>query len=110
MSLKRCAEPRADDPQSGAGGAGKTAPTAPASGIVRRDDFDAEAAGGTPPWAVVHAYLTSGEHRAWVEAHAQRSRAFAEVVEALRNDHEARRQEMHALPSRRRKPRRDGGP
>ncbi|MFT3768867.1 MAG: hypothetical protein QM820_25775 [Minicystis sp.] len=43
-----------------------------------------------PPWSVVHAYLTSGAHRAWVEGHAARSPAFADVLEALRNDHEER--------------------
>jgi hypothetical protein len=68
-------------------------PAAPAaSGIVRRDEFDAELAGETPPWEVVYAYLSRGEHHAWVEAHAERSRAFAEVLAALRNDHEERRE------------------
>jgi hypothetical protein len=61
-----------------------------ASGIVRKDDFDGELAGEAPPWHVVYAYLSEGAHRAWVEAHAQRSRAFAEVLAALRNDHEER--------------------
>ena len=95
MSVHRSAETRADDPQAAAG-PGKPGSPAPASGIVRRDELEAEASGDAPPWTVVHAYLTSGEHRAWVEAHAQRSRAFAEVVEALRNDHEARRREKPA--------------
>jgi len=63
-----------------------------ASGIVRKEDFDVELAGEAPPWHVVHAYLSGGEHRAWVEAYAQRSRAFAEVLTALRNDHEERRE------------------
>jgi hypothetical protein len=104
MSVQRSAETRAEDPQ-GAAGPGKPGSAAPASGVVRRDELDAEASGEAPPWTVVHAYLTSGEHRAWIEAHAQRSRAFAEVLEALRNDHEARRREKPAslVPLRRRK-------
>jgi hypothetical protein len=105
MSGKRSADTRADDPQCAAG-PGKPGSPAPASGIVRRDELDAESSGGAPPWRVVHAYLARGEHRAWVEAHAHRSRAFAEVVEALRNDHEARRRDKPAslVPLRRRKP------
>ena len=43
-----------------------------------------------PPWSVVNAYLTEGEHGLWVEGWAARSPAFAEVLMALRNDHEER--------------------
>ncbi|APR80293.1 Hypothetical protein A7982_05640 [Minicystis rosea] len=43
-----------------------------------------------PPWPIVHAYLTTGEHCLWVEGWAARSPAFAEVLAALRNDHEER--------------------
>jgi hypothetical protein len=60
------------------------------SGIVRKEDHEAEQEGGVPPWSVVNAYLCRGEHRAWVEGHAARSRAFADVIEALRNDRDER--------------------
>jgi hypothetical protein len=43
-----------------------------------------------PPWDVVHAYLTRGEHRVWVETFASTSPAFADALAALRNDHEER--------------------
>jgi len=43
-----------------------------------------------PPWDIVHAYLTRGEHRIWVEAFASTSPAFADALAALRNDHEER--------------------
>jgi hypothetical protein len=46
-----------------------------------------------PPWDVVHAYLTAGEHGAWVESFAARSRAFADVLAALRNDQVEREEE-----------------
>ncbi len=71
----------------------------PESGVVRKEDLDAElcssdtggdAGGAAPPWPVVLSYLTSGDHRAWVEAHAARSRAFADVLAALDNDAEER--------------------
>lgn len=39
-----------------------------------------------PPWSVVRDYLESGEHGAWVDAHAARSAAFADVLRALRHD------------------------
>ena len=58
-----------------------TGAPAPASGVVRREDLD-----GAPPWDVVRDYLEHGDHADWVEAHAQRSRAFADVLAALRND------------------------
>lgn len=51
-----------------------------------------EAAGPPrPPWSVVQRYLTHGEDRAWVEGHAATSVAFADVLEALRQDQRARR-------------------
>jgi hypothetical protein len=62
------------------------------SGVVRKDELDPERTAGPPPWAVVRAYLSRGDHRAWVEAHAARSPAFAEVLAALRHDDEERRQ------------------
>lgn len=43
-----------------------------------------------PPWPVVAEYLARGEHRYWVEGWAARSPAFAEVLTALRNDHDER--------------------
>jgi hypothetical protein len=96
MSGQRQAEPGADE-------LGQV-PFTPSSGVVRREDLDDDP-DAPPPWTVVHAYLTRGEHSARVEAHAQRSRAFAEVLEALRNDHEARQESKgRLLPLRR------GGP
>ena len=68
-------------------------PAEASSGIVLKEEFDAQLAGEAPPWHVVHAYLSEGHHRDWVEAHAQRSRAFAEVLTALRNDHDERREQ-----------------
>ena len=59
------------------------------SGIVCKEELVPEP-GGAPPWEVVLAYLSRGEHRAWVEGHAAESRAFAEVLAALRNDQEER--------------------
>ena len=56
------------------------------SGVVPRGLVFEAAPDETPPWEVVHAYLAEGEHRFWVEAHAARSSAFADVLAALRND------------------------
>jgi hypothetical protein len=61
----------------------------PESGVVPLGSSNPDEA---PPWTVVHAYLTRGEHAAWVEAHAARSRAFADVLAALRNDAEERQE------------------
>jgi hypothetical protein len=61
-------------------------PAAFESGVVPRGLVFDEAPEETPPWDVVHAYLTRGEHRFWVEAHAARSVAFADVLAALRQD------------------------
>jgi hypothetical protein len=105
MSQPRGVETRSGDPESppGEAEAGKAASFAPASGIVRREDLEAELFGGAPPWAVVNAYLTRGEHCAWVEAHAARSRAFVDVLAALRNDQDERREALGVLlPFRRR--------
>jgi hypothetical protein len=44
-----------------------------------------------PPWEIVQAYLTRGEHREWVEGYAARAPAFRDVIEALRNDEDDRR-------------------
>jgi hypothetical protein len=71
------------------GAVGAESGPAPRSGVVRR-----EGAGDPPPWEVVSAYLARGEHRAWVEAHAEQSQAFAEVLAALRIDHEEREAEL----------------
>lgn len=79
------------------------------SGVVPRglvfDDEGTAAQGGAPPWDVVNAYLTNGDHRLWVETHAARSPAFAEVLAALRNDRDearARAQRGVVVPFRRR--------
>jgi hypothetical protein len=104
MSGQRQAEPgaAADPGQRPCHDGGPSrGPFTPASGIVRREDLEDDP-DAPPPWAVVQAYLTRGEHRARVEAHAQRSRAFAEVLEALRNDQEERQEARgRLLPLRR---------
>ena len=46
--------------------------------------------GEHPPWSLVDRYLTSGENRELIEEHARRSRPFADVLEAMRNDAEER--------------------
>jgi len=43
-----------------------------------------------PSWSITQRYLTHGEYRAWVEGYAEASVAFADVLEALRQDHRAR--------------------
>jgi hypothetical protein len=90
MSRRRVQQTRSSGPESEGEPAPRSASSAPASGVVRKEDFDAELAGLTPSWTAVNAYLSRGEHRVWVEAHAARSPAFAEVLAALRNDHEER--------------------
>ncbi len=65
-------------------------PTALASGIVSRGMFDASGALLPPPWGVVRAFVLTGQHRDWVEAYAESSPAFADVLEALGHDHEER--------------------
>jgi len=77
------------DAASGDGAPASCAAGSPASGVVRKEDADPEP-GGAPPWAMLSAYLTRGEHGDRVEAHAARSRAFAEVLAALRHDQEER--------------------
>jgi len=44
--------------------------------------------GEDPPWSIVERYLATGEYRELIEEHARTSRAFADVIEALRNDEE----------------------
>lgn len=61
--------------------------------VVQLRDFSGRKpwrAGEHPPWSIVESYLTSGEHRELIEEHMRRSRAFADVIEALRNDEEER--------------------
>jgi hypothetical protein len=48
--------------------------------------------GEAPPWSMVERYLATGEQREMMAEHARRSRAFADVLEALRND-EAERED-----------------
>ena len=70
----------------------------PESGVVRREDDGA----GAPPWHVVRDYLDHGAHAETVEAYAARSRAFADVLAALRNDEEEADEPMGVvLPFRR---------
>ena len=85
---------RGEESWDGEDDAGPSHASSPVSGIVRKEELDAELAGDAPPWSAVRAYLARGEHRAWVEAHATRSRAFAEVLAALRNDAEDRDAEL----------------
>lgn len=65
------------------------------SGVLIKDLADVP--DRAPPWSIVEAYLSRGEHRYWVEGWAARSPAFADVLAALRNDHE----EREAPPPRR---------
>jgi hypothetical protein len=58
--------------------------------VRRISDRDSWHAGEDPPWSIVERYLASGEHREEIEEHERRSRAFADVLEALRNDEEER--------------------
>ncbi len=62
----------------------------PESGVLPCGSVGDDGAAGPPPFSVVLAYLTRGDHAAWVEAYAARSRAFADVLAAMRNDHEER--------------------
>jgi hypothetical protein len=76
-------------------------PTAPHEQAERGE----EAAGPPqPPWSVVQRYLTHGEDRAWVEGHAETSVAFADVIEALRQDQRARRERERRRERPRRSP------
>ncbi len=77
-------------------------PASPVSGVVCKDELDAWEAADAPPWGVVRAYLDRGEQRAWVEGHAARSPAFAQVLAALRNDAEERDAGARVVPLRRR--------
>jgi hypothetical protein len=59
---------------------------------------------GQPPWSVIQRYLTHGEHRGWVEGHAATSVAFADVIEALRQDQRARLEREQRRRERARRP------
>jgi hypothetical protein len=71
-------------------------PEAPVSGVVVAGAVDEAGRALAPPFSVVLAYLSRGEHREWVEAYALHSRAFADVLSAMRNDHEEREAERQA--------------
>src|SRR5262249_61861323 len=58
--------------------------------VRRISDPDPWRVGDDPPWSIVERYLTTGEYRELIEEHARCSRAFAAVIEALRNDEEER--------------------
>src|SRR5215510_3385046 len=58
--------------------------------VRRISDPDPWRVGEDPPWSIVERYLTTGEYRELIEEHARTSRAFADVIEALRNDEEER--------------------
>jgi hypothetical protein len=75
----------------------------PESGVLPQGSVGADGVAGVPPFSVVLAYLARGEHAAWVEAHAARSRAFSDVLAAMRNDHDERAAERR--PKRAARPR-----
>lgn len=56
------------------------------SGVLPKGLADESSCDRDPPWDVVLAYLTRGEHPYWVEGRAARSPAFRDVLDALRND------------------------
>lgn len=58
--------------------------------VRRISDPDPWRVGEDPPWSIVERYLATGEYRELIEEHARSSRAFADVLEALRNDEEER--------------------
>jgi hypothetical protein len=53
---------------------------------LRRPDSDPWPEGEDPPWSVVERYLSDGSQGERIEAHAARSRAFRDVLRALRNE------------------------
>ena len=61
-------------------------------GLAKIDELSRAIADFKKSGKKVYAYLESGEHRLWVEGWAARSPAFADVLAALRNDHEERTQ------------------
>ncbi len=65
-------------------------PAALASGVVPRGMYDASGELCAPPWSVVRAFVLTGANHDWIAAYAERSPAFADVLEALANDHEER--------------------
>jgi len=75
-------------PEPSESGAGQASPFE--SGIVPRETADQMEPERAPPWAVMKAYLSTGEHHAWVEGWAARSPAFADVLAALRHDQDER--------------------
>lgn len=64
--------------------------------VRRISDPDRWRVGEDPPWSIVERYLTTGEYSELIEEHARTSRAFADVLEALRND-EAERDDVPDL-------------
>jgi len=72
-----------------------------ASGVVPKGMFDASGELCPPPWSVVRSFVLTGEHRDWIEAYIERSPAFADVLEALANDHEERTEARRRSHSRR---------
>jgi hypothetical protein len=54
--------------------------------VRRMSHLDPWRAGEDPPWSIVERYLATGENRELIEEHARRSRAFADVLQALIND------------------------
>lgn len=74
------------------------------SGVINKSLLEGVDLDRAPPWSVVDRYLATGEGRAWVEGFALRSPAFADVLEALRNDEEERlaaRPDAVVIPFRR---------
>jgi len=53
---------------------------------IRRPDIDPWPEGEDSSWSIVERYLSDGSQRERVEAHAARSRAFRDVLRALRNE------------------------
>lgn len=54
----------------------------------RLRDLDPWLPGEDPPWSVVDHYLANGDEEAGVEEYAKQSRAFAYVLESMRNQEE----------------------
>jgi hypothetical protein len=66
--------------------------------VRRISDPDPWRVGEDPPWSIVERYLTTGEYRELIEEHARNSRAFADVIEALRNDEEDHEESLDLEP------------
>jgi hypothetical protein len=106
MSKRRFDEGQGDRPEPRPGTKG----VPHESGVVPRQVLDEvrrmdralfDGGNGRPSWVVVERYLLHGEHREWVEGYASESPSFADVLAALRNDHEERRTEAEARRSTR---------